>query len=107
MLEVPSESPPCRSESQSKWTRSSRSEPDPLKPGPRGFAHRGLHGAGVPENSLAAFSAAIAFGAGIECDVRLSGSGSAVVFHDHDLRRMCDVALDVETTPTALLTGQR
>jgi glycerophosphoryl diester phosphodiesterase len=44
---------------------------------------------------------------GIECDVRLSGDGSAVVFHDADLRRLCDVALDVERTPTALLTGQR
>jgi glycerophosphoryl diester phosphodiesterase len=87
--------------------RSSPSGPDPLNLGPRGLAHRGLHGAGVPENSLAAFSAAITFGAGIECDVRLSGSGSAVVFHDRDLRRMCDVAVDVETTPTALLTGQR
>src|SRR4051794_22018869 len=103
MPAAPSESPPCRSESRSKWMRSSRSRRNPLDPGRRGFAHRGLHATGVPENSLAAFSTAIAFGAGIECDVRLSGSGSAVVFHDHDLRRMCNVALDVETTPTALL----
>jgi glycerophosphoryl diester phosphodiesterase len=87
--------------------RSSPSGPDPLDPGPAGFAHRGLHGPGVPENSLAAFSAAITLGAGIECDVRLSGSGMAVVFHDRDLKRMCDVALDVEATPAALLTGQR
>jgi glycerophosphoryl diester phosphodiesterase len=87
--------------------RSSPSDPDPLDPGPAGFAHRGLHGAGVPENSFAAFSAAIAVGAGIECDVRLSGSGTAVVFHDRDLKRMCDVTLDVEATPAALLTGQR
>ena len=87
--------------------RSSPSGPDPLDPGPRGFAHRGLHGSGVPENSLAAFQAALDWGAGIECDVRLSGSGSAIVFHDADLKRICDVALDVERTPTALLTGQR
>ena len=87
--------------------RSSPSGPDPLDPGPRGFAHRGLHGSGVPENSLAAFQAALDQGAGIECDVRLSGSGSAVVFHDADLRRICDIALKVERTPTALLTGQR
>jgi len=87
--------------------RLSPSDPDLLNPGPGGFAHRGLHGDGIPENSLAAFERAIERGAGIECDVRLSGDGSAVVFHDPDLRRMCDVALHVERTPTALLTGQR
>jgi len=33
--------------------RSSRSGTDPLDPGPKGFAHRGLHyGSGIPENSL-------------------------------------------------------
>lgn len=99
--------PSSRLELPSKWTRSSQSGPDPLDPGPRGFAHRGLHGPNAPENSLAAFEAAVLFGAGIECDVRLSGSGSAVVFHDETLKRMCDVALDVEGTPAALLTGQR
>jgi glycerophosphoryl diester phosphodiesterase len=87
--------------------RSSPSGPDPLDPGPRGFAHRGLHGSGVPENSLAAFERAVEFGAGIECDVRLSDDGSAVVFHDSDLTRMCGVSLKVEQTPAALLQGQR
>jgi glycerophosphoryl diester phosphodiesterase len=87
--------------------RSSPSGPDPLDPGPAGFAHRGLHGPRVPENSLAAFEAAIAYGAGIECDIRLSSDGSAVVFHDCDLSRMCGVSLKVEQTPAALLTGQR
>ena len=87
--------------------RSSPSKADPLDPGPAGFAHRGLHGPGVPENSLAAFEAALQLGAGIECDVRLSGDGSAVVFHDSSLERMCGVSLEVERTPAALLTGQR
>ena len=88
--------------------RLSPSKPDPLDPGPWGFAHRGLHsGAAVPENSLAAFDAAIKFGAGIECDVRLSADGSAVVFHDINLKRVCDVALNVEQTAAALLKGQR
>ena len=72
-----------------------------------GFAHRGLHGPGIPENSLAAFRAAIALGAGIECDVRLSGDGQVVVFHDHDLRRMCASALAVETTAAEMLGRQR
>ena len=72
-----------------------------------GFAHRGLHGPGVPENSLAAFRAAVEMGAGIECDVRLSGDGEVMVFHDHDLRRLCGSALAVEATSAAVLAGQR
>ncbi len=72
-----------------------------------GFAHRGLHGSGVPENSLAAFRAALDMGAGIECDVRLSGDSQVMVFHDHDLRRLCASALAVESTSAAVLAGQR
>ena len=47
--------------------------PDPRKVGWIGghdYAHRGLHGAGVPENSRAAFAAAVAGGFGIELDVQ-------------------------------------
>ena len=87
--------------------RSSRSGADPLDPGPLGFAHRGLHGPGVPENSLAAFRAAVDAGAGIECDVRLSGDGHVMVFHDHDLRRLCASALAVESASAASLSGQK
>lgn len=54
-----------------------------------GFAHRGMHGGGVPENSIAAFRAAIACGYGVECDVRSSRDGKPIVFHDADLHRMC------------------
>ena len=87
--------------------RSSRSAADPLGPGRQGFAHRGLHQPGVPENSLAAFRAAIELGAGIECDVRLSGDGQVMLFHDHDLRRLCASALAVEATPADMLAAQR
>ena len=70
--------------------RSSRSGPDPLDPGPAGFAHRGRHdGAGFPENSLIAFAAALEMGAGIECDLRLTADDRVVVFHDADAWRMC------------------
>ena len=72
-----------------------------------GFAHRGLHGPGVPENSLAAFRAALDIGAGIECDVRLSADGEPVIFHDHDLHRLCASALAIEATSAAILKGQR
>jgi glycerophosphoryl diester phosphodiesterase len=56
---------------------------------------------------MTAFRAALEMGAGIECDVRLSGDGEVMVFHDHDLRRLCASALTVEATPAALLAGQR
>lgn len=52
------------------------------------YAHRGLHDTGVPENSLAAFRAAISAGLGIECDIRKSSDGRAMVFHDADLARL-------------------
>jgi glycerophosphoryl diester phosphodiesterase len=52
------------------------------------FAHRGLHGDGVPENSMGAFTAAIARGLGIECDIQRSCDGQAMVFHDWELDRL-------------------
>jgi glycerophosphoryl diester phosphodiesterase len=52
------------------------------------FAHRGLHGAGVPENSPSAFAAAAQRGLGIECDVQRASDGQAVVFHDEELDRL-------------------
>lgn len=54
------------------------------------YAHRGLHGPGIPENSPAAFAAAIARGLGIECDVQRSRDGQAMVFHDWELDRLTD-----------------
>jgi glycerophosphoryl diester phosphodiesterase len=52
------------------------------------YAHRGLHGPGVAENSPTAFDLAIRAGLGIECDIQKSGDGRAVVFHDWDLDRL-------------------
>jgi glycerophosphoryl diester phosphodiesterase len=52
------------------------------------YAHRGLHGAGLPENSPAAFAAALARGMGIECDIQRSRDGQAMVFHDATLDRL-------------------
>jgi glycerophosphoryl diester phosphodiesterase len=52
------------------------------------YAHRGLHDGSVPENSLAGFAAAIARGLGIECDLRVSADGRAMVFHDAELERL-------------------
>ncbi len=52
------------------------------------IAHRGLHSATVPENSLAAFEAAIERGYAIELDVRPIDDGTVIVFHDDKLTRM-------------------
>ena len=76
--------------------RSSPSGPDPLEPGSKGFAHRGLHyGPGFPENSLLAFAAALEMGAGIECDLRLTADSHILVFHDSDALRICGSPLRI------------
>lgn len=54
----------------------------------RPLAHRGLHGPGMPENSMAAFRAAVAQGYGIELDVQPAADGTPLAFHDYDLRRL-------------------
>ena len=56
----------------------------------RPLAHRGYHdkARGLPENSRAAFEAAIAAGYGIELDVQLSKDHHAMVFHDYQLDRL-------------------
>jgi len=56
------------------------------------LAHRGYH-ASVPENTLAAFAAALAIGVdGIETDVRLSADGEPVIVHDRVTPRQRPVA---------------
>ena len=51
------------------------------------YAHRGLHDDERPENSLAAYKAALDKGYGIEFDVHLLKDGSLAVMHDSDLKR--------------------
>jgi len=52
------------------------------------YAHRGLHGPRVVENSPAAFDLALKAGLGIECDIQRSMDGRAMVFHDWALDRL-------------------
>jgi len=68
----------------------------------RPIAHRGLHDMNkkVWENTLPAFSAAIAGNYAIECDVHLTKDGEVIVFHDDVLNRLagcegriCDLTL--------------
>lgn len=60
------------------------------------YAHRGLHSAGVPENSMAAFRAAKEKGYGIELDVHLMADGNLVVIHDSSLKRTAGVDVLIE-----------
>lgn len=73
------------------------------------YAHRGLHSRDgeVPENSMAAFDAAIASGYGIELDVHVTADGQVVVFHDDDLARMCGAENEVRCCTYAELSQYR
>ncbi|MDD3958544.1 MAG: glycerophosphodiester phosphodiesterase family protein, partial [Candidatus Izemoplasmatales bacterium] len=54
------------------------------------IAHRGLHSEDktTPENSLAAFEAAMNQGYPIELDINILKDDTVIVFHDKDLKRM-------------------
>lgn len=69
----------------------------------RNIAHRGLHTRDqtVPENSIAAFTAALDGEYGIELDVRLTADGEVVVFHDDTLQRVCGAPGRVDETDFA------
>lgn len=60
------------------------------------YAHRGLHGNGIPENSMAAFEAALAHGYGIELDIHLMKDGNLAVLHDSSLLRTAGVDVKIE-----------
>lgn len=69
-------------------------------------AHRGLVGPEAPENSLAAFRAALAAGADtVETDVQLSRDGVPVLVHDSDLMRLAGRPLRIATTDWATLAA--
>lgn len=71
------------------------------------FAHRGLHDMdkGIPENSMAAFQAAVDHGFGAELDVHLMADGNLAVVHDSNLSRVCGVDVRVEDLTAAELPG--
>ncbi len=60
------------------------------------YAHRGLHGNGVPENSMAAFRLALEKGYGIELDVHLMADGNLAVIHDASLLRTAGADVQIE-----------
>lgn len=73
------------------------------------FAHRGLHSRDkkIPENSLAAFKAAVDAGYGIELDLQFSKDEQIVVFHDDTLNRVCKVNGRVDDFTLAELKEMR
>ena len=71
------------------------------------YAHRGLHGNGIPENSMAAFKAALEHGYGIELDIHLLKDGNLAVIHDSLLNRTTGAAGNIEDLTTAQLKDYR
>lgn len=67
----------------------------------RPIAHRGLHAAGVPENSLAAFERAISRGMPFELDVQRTADGQLVIFHDAVLDRLTGSSGSIAEKPLA------
>lgn len=64
------------------------------------YAHRGLHDAGKPENSMAAFRASLEAGYGIELDIHLLKDGNLAVIHDSALLRVTGKEGNVEDLTT-------
>lgn len=64
------------------------------------YAHRGLHKEGIPENSMAAFRAALEKGYGIELDIHLLKDGNLAVIHDHPLLRTTGAEGNIEDLTT-------
>jgi len=60
------------------------------------YAHRGLHGNGVPENSLQAFRLASEKGYGSELDIHLMKDGQLAVIHDASLERTAGAQVQIE-----------
>ncbi len=60
------------------------------------YAHRGLHNENRPENSMAAFRAALEKGYGIELDVHLMADGNLAVIHDASLKRVAGADVCIE-----------
>lgn len=71
------------------------------------YAHRGLHNKEIPENSLAAFTAAKKAGYGIELDIHLMKDGNLAVIHDASLKRTAGADVQIEDLSSDDLTRYR
>ena len=71
------------------------------------YAHRGLHNAERPENSMAAFRAALEQGYGIELDIHLIRDGNLAVMHDTSLKRTAGADVNITELTTEELKNYR
>lgn len=71
------------------------------------YAHRGLHNAERPENSMAAFRAALEGGYGIELDIHLMKDGNLAVIHDASLKRTAGADVKIEDLTLGELDAYR
>ncbi len=71
------------------------------------YAHRGLHGPDLPENSLGAFRAAVEHGFGMELDLHLMKDGNLAVIHDSSLKRTANADVKIEDLTQADLDAYR
>jgi glycerophosphoryl diester phosphodiesterase len=71
------------------------------------YAHRGLHGDGVPENSMEAFRRAKEAGFGVELDIHLLADGNLAVIHDSLLVRTTGAQGRIEDLTTDQLSAYR
>ncbi len=65
------------------------------------YAHRGLHDKTRPENSMAAFRAALEQGYGVELDIHLMADGNLAVIHDASLQRVAGADVKIEDLTAA------
>ena len=71
------------------------------------YAHRGLHDASLPENSMAAFRAALEASYGIELDIHLMKDGQLAVIHDTSLKRTAGADVKITDLTAADLENYR
>lgn len=71
------------------------------------YAHRGLHNETLPENSMAAFKAALEHGYGIELDIHLMKDGQLAVIHDTSLKRTAGADIKITDLTAADLENYR
>ena len=61
------------------------------------IAHRGVYNSSVIENTIPAFSKCVDKNYIIELDIHILKDGNIVVYHDHNLFRLCGVNKIIET----------
>src|SRR5690606_6879367 len=101
--------PAADSSPKASWTRAhlSPTPTDPARRLPQAIAHRGFK-ARYPENTMAAFSAAIDAGAhALETDIHLPSDGVVILSHDPSLTRCYGVDRPVRSCPWPFLSGLR